>query len=345
VDFLAGKYRYQPESIALLEAEEAGDISRAERKLELSGDSAGGAEVQGAGSHVQARGRSVPDITGLGAYQDELLGYGGDVPYRPGRTPDDMEITRALTAANDRRSEELLGSPVAEGSKPGTESADPVSTLLSAASSVQTDSSDPQSRRKAVVDDPALDFSDLIADSKRMARANALMQLGAGIASGDTAKALSAAGTAATKGMQDARTLDMRARLADYQAGREDLRRGEEAERFERQMTLQERKADISESQFDRTLTQAGSKLQADIDKGVRVNKGQLLSYIADVLKESGRDLLPQAGQTRQDMLIELQNELLRQFGPFLDVDVSELVASGPGAETAVPFATLTQQR
>jgi hypothetical protein len=177
----------------------------------------------------------------------------------------------------------------------------------------------------------SLDFSDLIEDSKRMARANALMQLGAGIASGDTAKALSAAGTAATKGMQDARTLDMRKRLADYQAGREDLRRGEEAERFERQMTLKERKADISESQFDRTLTQAGLKLKADIDKGIRVNKGQLLSYIADVLKESGRDLLPPAGQTRQDMLIELQDQLLRQFGPFLDVDVSELVASGAG--------------
>ena len=170
----------------------------------------------------------------------------------------------------------------------------------------------------------SLDFSDLIEDSKRMARANALMQLGAGIASGDTAKALSAAGTAATKGMQDARTLDMRKRLADYQAGREDLRRGEEAERFERQLASQE-------SQFDRTLTQAGLKLKADIEKGIRVNKGQLLGYIGDVLKESGRDLIPPVGQTRQDMLIELQDQLLRQFGPFLDVDVSELVASGDG--------------
>jgi len=50
------------------------------------------------------------------------------------------------------------------------------------------------------------------------------------------------------------------------------------------------------------------------------------------VLKESGRDLIPQEGQTRQEMLTALQNQLLSQFGPFLDVDVSELVASGAGA-------------
>jgi len=332
VDFLTGKYRYQPESIALLEAEEAGDISRAERKLALSGDSAGGAEVQGAGSNVQSAGRASPDILGLGSYQDELLGYKGDFPYRPGRTPDDMERIQALIAANDRRSEELLGAPAVDGPKPGVESADPVSTLLSAASSVQTDSSDPLNRRRSMIDDPVLDLSDIIAQSEKMAQANALMQLGAGIAEGNVAKGISAAGIAATKGMQDARALEMKKRLAEYQAGREDIRRGEEAERFERQMTLQERKVDISADQFDRTLAQAGEKIKADIDKGVRVSKGQLLNYIADVLKESGRDLIPQEGQTRQDMLTALQNQLLSQFGPFLDVDVSELVASGAGA-------------
>ena len=152
--------------------------------LTSADEGSGGAEVQGGGSNVQARGKSVPDITGLGAYQDELLGYGGDVPYRPGRTPDDMEAMRGVIAANDRRSEELLGSPVAEGPKPGTESADPVSTLLSAASSVQTDSSDPRNRQRTVVDEPTLDLSDIIAESQKMARANALMQLGAGIAEG-----------------------------------------------------------------------------------------------------------------------------------------------------------------
>jgi len=36
-------------------------------------------------------------------------------------------------------------------------------------------------------------------------------------------------------------------------------------------------------------------------------------------------------------MLLELQNELLLQFGPFLDVDVSGLVAPDPGAPTGSP--------
>jgi hypothetical protein len=121
----------------------------------------------------------------------------------------------------------------------------------------------------------SLDFSDLIEDSKRMARANALMQLGAGIASGDTAKALSAAGTAATKGMQDARTLDMRARLADYQAGREDLRRGEEAERFERKLTSQE-------SQFDKQLDQLERKIDASINVSDATSQRSILRALSE---------------------------------------------------------------
>ena len=123
--------------------------------------------------------------------------------------------------------------------------------------------------------DTSLDFSDLIEDSKRMARANALMQLGAGIASGDTAKALSAAGTAATKGMQDARTLDMRARLADYQAGREDLRRGEEAERFERKLTSQE-------SQFDKQLDQLERKIDASINVSDATSQRSILRALSE---------------------------------------------------------------
>tara|TARA_R110002012_G_scaffold2497_1_gene12048 strand:+ start:74 stop:1666 length:1593 start_codon:yes stop_codon:yes gene_type:complete len=121
----------------------------------------------------------------------------------------------------------------------------------------------------------SLDFSDLIADSKRMARANALMQLGAGIASGDTAKALSAAGTAATKGMQDARTLDMRKRLADYQAGREDLRRGEEAERFERKLASQE-------SQFDKQLDQLERKIDASINVSDATSQRSILRALSE---------------------------------------------------------------
>jgi len=261
-------------------------------------------------------------------------------------SPEFLQRENAIAAAREKARNEdfstFAGEDIYRTAGAGTETTKgertPQTRLTDAVAELpRNDRSDP--------DMPALDFSDLIAESKQQALANAMIQLGAGVASGDVAKGLSAAGTAAMRGTADARALDMKRRLAEYQAGREDIRRGEEAERFERQMTLQERKVDISEDQFDRTLAQAGEKIKADIDKGVRVSKGQLLNYIADVLKESGRDLIPQEGQTRQDMLTALQNQLLSQFGPFLDVDVSELVASGAGAAGAIPFDTLLQQR
>jgi len=261
-------------------------------------------------------------------------------------SPEFLQRENAIAAAREKARNEdfstFAGEDIYRTAGAGTETTKgertPQTRLTDAIAELpRNDRSDP--------DMPALDFSDLIAESKQQALANAMIQLGAGVASGDVAKGLSAAGTAAMRGTADARALDMKRRLAEYQAGREDIRRGEEADRFERQMTLQERKVDISEDQFDRTLAQAGEKIKADIDKGVRVSKGQLLNYIADVLKESGRDLIPQEGQTRQDMLTALQNQLLSQFGPFLDVDVSELVASGAGAAGAIPFDALLQQR
>jgi len=341
-DFFSGKYRYKPESIALLEAEEAGDISRAERKLAMAGDSVGGledsvggAEVQGTGSNVQSTGRSAPDILGLGSYQDDLLGYKGGFPYRPGRTADDLDSIRSLIAKNDARSKELFGRSEVDASKPGTEPAEPVASLLDAVADSQTDKSDPSNRRTAL----DLDFSDLIADSKRMAQANALMQLGAGIAAGDTAKALSAAGTAATKGMQDARTLDMRKRLAEYQAGREDLRREEEDKRFERKLA-------VSEDQFNRTLQQAEDKLDASIEKADRVSKGQLLTFVADIVKESMRGVVSTDKEAMRATAQALTDELLRKYADFVDVDVSGLPPIGGGAPTgAVDFSTLQQRR
>lgn len=270
---------------------------------------AGGAEVQGAGSNVQARGKSAPDITGLGAYQDELLGYRGDFPYRPGRAPDDMERIQALIAANDRRSEELLGVPAVDGPKPGVESADPVSTLLSAASSVQTDSSDPQNRRRSMIDDPVLDLSDIISQSEKMAKANALMQLGAGIAEGSVAKGLSAAGIAATQGMQDARALEMKKRLAEYQAGREDIRRGEEADRFERKMGMEE-------SQFGERIKVMREEITAKLGISKNANNREVLQSIDNALKveldpERKADLL----EMRSIMSSILSPELMAIMG------------------------------
>ena len=202
----------------------------------------------------------------------------------------------------------------------------------------------PASKAPADPDMPALDFSDLIAEGKQQALANAMIQLGAGVASGDVAKGLSAAGTAAMKGTADARALDMRRRLAEYQAGREDIRRGEEAERFERQMGLQERKVDIGEEQFRQTLAQASEKLNADIAKAGRVSKGQLLTFVADIVQESLRNYVPKEGESMEEVAAALSDQLLRKYAGFMDVDVSGLPTTTGGTQTgAVSFNDLAR--
>ena len=96
---------------------------------------------------------------------------------------------------------------------------------------------------------PELDFANLIADSRRQAMSNALIQLGSGIAAGNVAGGISAAGDAAAAGTDAARKIDMEARLARYQAGREDLARAEARKEAERGRTFT-----ASESALDRSL-------------------------------------------------------------------------------------------
>ena len=243
VDVLTGKFRYQPESIALLEAEQAGDITREERKLALAGkQSPDDAAVQGASpAQVQANGM-------LSEYTD----YAGLFP-----TADTLEYLQ-------RENARIAGRDAAQGTDLGAFAGEDIYRTAGARTVDVTGEVTPETRLTDAVTElprndrstpemPALDFSDLIAEGKQQALANAMIQLGAGVASGDVAKGLSAAGTAAMKGTAGARELDMRRRLAEYQAGREDIRRGEEADRFERQMRLQERKVDISASQFKQT--------------------------------------------------------------------------------------------
>jgi len=87
---------------------------------------------------------------------------------------------------------------------------------------------------------PPPDFSDLIAESKKAGMANALMQLGAGIAGGDLSKGISAAGVAATKGQQAAKDMAIKQRLATYAAGREDAARDEQKRQFGLELGLKE---------------------------------------------------------------------------------------------------------
>jgi len=143
--------------------------------------------------------------------------------------------------------------------------------------------------------------------------ANALMQLGAGIAGGDLSKGISAAGVAATKGQQDAKAIAMRQRLAEYQAGREDIAR------------------DRKNYEFKALFDQAERKISAELQKAERVSKGQLISFVSDIVKEAAPDFLEE-GQSRQEVIDALTQQLLVKYAPFLDVDVSSVKMGMPAA-------------
>ena len=116
----------------------------------------------------------------------------------------------------------------------------PISELFDAAIDLNTDASDPRGRPDP---DPRLDIDDILGESRKMTQANMLMQLGAGIAGGDLSKGISAAGAAGMKGAQQQQALDIRKRLAEYQAGREDIARGDAAE-----LTREKIRAELSAS-------------------------------------------------------------------------------------------------
>jgi hypothetical protein len=157
-------------------------------------------------------------------------------------------------------------------------------------------------RQAQAVPDPgkpdALDFSDLIKESKDAAMANALMQLGAGIAGGDLSKGISAAGIAATKGQQDARAMAIRKRLSEYQAGREDQARGEEI--------------DLKREQYGKSLLQTS------------------LSSIPDMIRQKGvelaslRSYLPEDDLQIQAIVQEIKN-LTNQYNTLMARAASEL--------------------
>jgi len=155
--------------------------------------------------------------------------------------------------------------------------------------------SDAESRK-----DPTLDFSDLIADSRRQAMSNALIQLGAGIAGGDVSKGIAAAGQAATAGTQDARDLDMKRRLAQYKAGREDLRREEETRRYEEGMKLKR-------EQFETDVGYKAAKLSADIEAAEGVSRRALLSGVNNLIKEASDELKLLATTGTDEQILEIQ--------------------------------------
>ena len=156
--------------------------------------------------------------------------------------------------------------------------------------------SQPGNDRSNPANNPALDFADLIADSRRQAMSNALIQLGAGIAGGDVSKGIAAAGQAATEGTQAARDLDMKRRLAEYEAGREDLRREEEARRFDRRIGLEERKQNVLEKQFGQKFAeetrQFNKRLEQDYNEQDALDFRARLNSIPDMIDTIDTELM-----------------------------------------------------
>jgi hypothetical protein len=142
----------------------------------------------------------------------------------------------------------------------------------------------PSQDRSNKANDPTLDFSDLIADSRRQAMSNALIQLGAGIAGGDVSKGIAAAGQAATEGTQAARDLDMNRRLAEFKAGREDLRRQDEADRFAQELGLRREKLTQDQKQFLDRLEVMREDITAKLGISQNANNREILDAITDAI-------------------------------------------------------------
>lgn len=185
---------------------------------------------------------------------------------------------------------------------------------------------------------PALDLSDIIGDSRRMAQANALMQLGAGIAGGDLSKGISAAGAAATKGMQDARTLEMKKRLAEYQAGREDIRRGEKRDLDIARLGIQKGQLELMDT-----------RLSNELSKAERVSKGQLFNLVSDLVQEATGDLVTDNKLATVD---KLSAYFMQKYAPLLGIDLTKedmlllnRTYSGAGTGAAVDPAQFDRGR
>jgi hypothetical protein len=284
--------------------------------------------------------RLMPGNTTRTQVTNQMLGIGPSGPVSPADvfgtkkaksfelTPENIETIDALQTLAEGSEARGGAGPASQGdnvANQGTGSGDASrASFNSAISSIDELISD--LKNKETQQSPALDLSDLIADSKRMAKANTLMQLGAGIAAGDTAKALSAAGTAAAKGMEDARTLDMRKRLAEYQAGREDIRRGEQRDLDIAKLGLQKEQ-----------LSLLSEKYQNELAKAASVGRNELFrtaSSIVDAAMAGSTEVDPDA---RKQQAYALMNEFLTLYAPTFGVtSIPTLPTGGSGAGAAV---------
>ena len=151
--------------------------------------------------------------------------------------------------------------------------------------------------------EPSLDFADLLADMKKQTMAQSLVQLGAGIAGGDLSKGISAAGMAAMKGNQAEKALAIRERLAEYQAGREDIARAEKGRQFNKQM-------EILESRYKNELAKAAS-----------VGRNELFRTVTSLVETAMEGSSEFDPAKREAMVQAMMKKYLTAYAPAFDVD------------------------
>lgn len=222
------------------------------------------------------------------------------------------------------------------GDKPGVESVEPVDQALAVVQEAQTDRSDPRYRPDfSIMEDyfadfatgdksvqgaspvqtqakpkgePEFDISDILEESRSMTKANMLMQLGAGIAEGDLSGGLSRAGAAGMKGAQEQRALDMRKRLAEYQAGRQDIAREEKSKQFYDQLAVVEK------------------RYANELEKSARIGRNELFRTASALVDAAVGEAMID-GPARQALVENLMNKYLNLYGPSFGVtDVPEIV-------------------
>ena len=169
---------------------------------------------------------------------------------------------------------------------------------------------------------PKLEIDDILDESRRMTQANMLMQLGAGIAGGDLSKGISAAGAAGMKGAQEQRDLDIRKRLAEYQAGREDIARGEKSKQFYDQLK-------VIEKRYDNDLAKAAS-----------VGRNELFRTASSLVEAAVGESYA-SGAERQAMVEALMSKYLSLYAPTFgvtDIPTMPPPPSGEGRRTLSSF-------
>ena len=302
-DYIADDVR---RSVAPIRAYEAGRSQRVSDAFDEGGYGAGiGQLLREAPGSVENVLRTaftdfanLPPITGAANMLDQLVTGSTDDPFMVfggSKSPQTQATKDVSVQGSDdiRQSNARLGigpqgvvsdvlgrkAPPVDPPTPGSEPVpSPISELLDAAIASNTDASRPDP-------DPRLDISDILGESRKMTQANMLMQLGAGIAGGDLSKGISAAGAAGMKGAQQQQALDIRKRLAEYQAGREDIARGDAAE-----------------------LTR--EKIRAELSASRGTTQRELIRFYADQadgLRKKATALAPLGGSLTQEELDTLQ--------------------------------------